>query len=86
MDAPAPRLWSSEVSKRDREMRGRLELDEERELRAPDGRQQLRAGLDGALRPAMLLRLEAVHVDRELGRRHEVGEEDEAPAVELRAV
>ena len=35
-------------------------------------RQQLAAGLDGALGPAVLLRLEGVHLDRQLGRRHQV--------------
>ena len=34
----------------------------------------------------MLLRLEAVHVHGQFGGRDEIGQEDEAPALELRAV
>ena len=34
----------------------------------------------------MLLRLERVHLDRHFRRRHHVGQEDEAPAAQLRAV
>ena len=48
--------------------------------------QQLLAGLDGALGPAVLLALEGVHLHRELGRRDHVLQEDELPALQLRAV
>ena len=34
----------------------------------------------------MLLRLEGVHLDRHFGRRHDVGQEHELPAAQLRAV
>ena len=46
----------------------------------------LRAGLDRALGPAVLLRLEGVHLDRHFGGRDEVRHEQELPALELRAV
>src|SRR6476661_2746181 len=63
-----------------------LRLDRERLLRSKDARQQLQAGLNRALRPAMLLRLERVHLYRHFGGRDDVGEEDEAPAFELGAI
>ena len=68
------------------EVEERLDLDLERQIRAQDRRQQLAAGLDRALGPAVLLRLEGVHLDRHFGRRDEVGQEDELPAAQLRAV
>ena len=58
----------------------------ERQLAPPNRRQQFFAGLDRTFRPAMLLRLEAVHVHRQLRRRDDVGKEDKFPARELRAV
>ena len=64
----------------------RLRLDAERQVRSQNPRQQLAARLHGPLRPAELLRLEGVHLDRHLGRRDQVGEEDELPAAKLRAV
>src|SRR5262249_42122297 len=48
-----------------------------------DGGKQLLSRLDRALRPAMLLRLEAVHVDGELRRHGQVAEVDEFPSGEL---
>ena len=45
--------------------------------------QQLQAGLDRALGPAMLLGLERVHLDRHFGRRHDVGQEEETPSEQL---
>src|SRR5207244_9578513 len=47
---------------------------------------ELPRGLDAALRPAVLLRLERVHLDRDLGRRDDLGQVDELPALELGAV
>jgi hypothetical protein len=54
--------------------------------RAQDPRQQLAAGLDGPLRPAVLLRLERVHLDRHLGRRETSGRNTNFHPFELRAV
>ena len=68
------------------EMRGGFELDEQRQIRPPNLRQQVHARLDRTLRPAMLLRLEAVHIHGQLGRRHQVREENKPPALELRPV
>ena len=67
-------------------MAGRFQFNEERQLAAPDGGQELLARLDGAFRPAMLLRFEAIHVHRQLGRSHHVRQEDKAPAGELCAI
>ena len=61
-------------------------LTAERLVRPQDARQQLHAGLDGALRPAVLLRLEGVHLDRHFRRGDDVGQEHEPPAAQLRAV
>ncbi len=69
-----------------REVEERLGLDRQRHLRAQDLRQQLAARLDGPLRPAVLLRLERVHLDRHFGRRDEIGDEHELPAAQLSAV
>ena len=68
------------------EVEERLGLDSERHVRAQDPRQQLAAGLDRSLRPAVLLRLERVHLDRDFSRRDQIRQEDEPPAAELRAV
>jgi hypothetical protein len=64
----------------------RLDLDGQRLLGRDDRRQQLEAGLDRSLGPAVLLGLERVHLDRHFGRRDEVGQEVELPALELRPV
>ena len=67
-------------------MEERFRLDVERLIRLQDARHQLEEGLDRSLRPAMLLRLERVHLDRQLRRRHVILHEHELPALELRAV
>src|SRR4051812_15804618 len=67
-------------------MSGCLELNGKRELAAPDGGQQFLARLDRALGPAMLLRLEAVHVHRQLRRRHNVCQINEFPSCQLSAI
>ncbi len=69
-----------------RQVEERFRLDSDRLVRPQDARQELHAGLDGAFGPAMLLRLEGIHLDRHFRRRHDVRQEDEAPAEELRAV
>jgi len=51
-----------------------------------DPRQQLLADLHRALRPALLLRLEGVHLDGQLGGGDEVGQVHEPPAPHLGAV
>ena len=63
----------------------RVDGEMERSLRQIVGKQLL-AGLDRAFCPAMLLRLEAIHVHRQLGWRNDVRQEDEPPAGQLRAV
>ena len=68
------------------EVEERLGLHAERLIRLQDARQELAAGLDRALRPAVLLRLEGVHLDRKLGRHDDVRQEVELPAAQLRAV
>src|SRR6476646_10910648 len=68
------------------QVRGGLDLNSERQITAPDGGQQFLAGLDRALRPAMLLRLEAVHVDRQFRRRDNIREKNKFPARELGAI
>src|SRR5437667_8025955 len=67
-------------------MAGRLQLDRQRQLAPPNFRQQFFAGLNGAFRPTMLLRLEAIHIDRQFCRGHNVGEENKFPARQLRAI
>src|SRR5213596_1197978 len=63
-----------------------LELDWKREVAPPDAGQQFFASLDGPLGPAMLLRLETVHIHRQLGRSDHVGQINKFPARELRAI
>jgi hypothetical protein len=64
----------------------RLGLDLGRLIGTQDARHQLQEGLDGALGPAVLLALERVHLDRQLGRGDMVLDEDELPAAQLCAV
>src|SRR5689334_11243165 len=68
------------------EVEERLDLCGDRNLRFQDARQKLDARLDATLRPAALLRLERIHFHRNLARCHDVRQEDEAPAQELRAI
>src|SRR5919204_4250922 len=75
-----------QVSEVRHEVASGLDLDEEWQLAAPDGRQQFFTALNGTFGPAMLLRFEAVHIDWQLRRRDNVREENEAPAGELRTV
>src|SRR5882724_9195646 len=67
-------------------MPGRFELDRKRKLAAPDRGQQLLAGLNRTFRPAMLLRLEAVHVHRQLGWSDNICKINKLPAHELGAI
>src|SRR3954469_16722617 len=75
-----------EIGKVRGEIRGRFHLDCEWKVAAPDRRQEFLAGLDGTLRPAMLLRFESVHVHRQLRWRNDVGQENKFPAGQLGAV
>src|SRR5919198_3080556 len=75
-----------QIGKVGHQMPGRLQLDKEGQVAAPDARQKFLARLDGTFGPAMLLRFETVHVHRQLGRRDHVGEENKSPALELRAI
>src|SRR5207248_6772542 len=54
------------------QMPGGFELNRERKAAAPDRGQQFFTSLNGAFRPAMLLRLEAVHVYRQFRRSYNV--------------
>ena len=63
-----------------------LDLDLPGKRTPEDCGEQLAAGLNRTLRPPVLLALEAVHVDRQLGRHREVFQVDEPPARELRPV
>src|SRR4051812_10438681 len=67
-------------------MEKRLSFHAERNVGSQNFRQELPARLDRTLRPAMLLRLERVHLDRNLRRRDDIGQEDEPPASELGAI
>src|SRR5262249_12073295 len=67
-------------------MAGGLELDRERQLTAPDARQQFLARLDRTFGPAMLLRLEAIHVHWQLRWSYHVGEINEFPPGKLSAI
>src|SRR6185295_8596239 len=58
----------------------------ERLIRLQDARHQLHERLDRSLRPAMLLRLEGVHLDREFRGRDVILDENELPAAKLGAV
>ena len=75
-----------EIGEVRREVAGGLDLDRQGKRAAPDAGEQFFAGLDGAFRPAMLLRFKTIHVDGQFGRRHDIGQENELPARELRAV
>jgi hypothetical protein len=65
---------------------GRFGFDFERQVRLQQIRQDLLAGLNRSLGPAMLLRFERVHFHRHFGRRDQVGQEQKLPAAQLRAI
>ena len=67
-------------------MAGRFSFDRERQLAAPNPGQQFLAGLNRAFSPTMLLGLETVHVDRQFGRRNNVGKENKFPTSQLRTI
>src|SRR5204863_4073964 len=67
-------------------MAGRLQLDRHRQLTPPNFRQQFFTSLDGAFRPTMLLGLEAIHIDRQFRRGHNVRKENKFPPRQLRAI
>ena len=69
-----------------REVKERLRLDALWEGGGEQRREELPAGLDGPLGPAVLLRLEGVHLDRDFRGGDDVGNEHEPPAAKLRAV
>src|SRR5712691_9277969 len=75
-----------QVGKIRSQMTGRFHLNGEWQLAAPNPRQEFLAGLNGTFGPAMLLRLESIHVHRQFRRRDHVGEKNKFPARELRAV
>src|SRR5689334_9938466 len=67
-------------------MEKRLRLDAKRQIRGENPRQHLDARLDRAFRPAVLLRLEGVHLDRYFSGCDQIRQEDEAPPAQLGAV
>ena len=67
-------------------MDGAFDFHFQREAGLPYGGEKFAAGLDASFSPAVLLALEAVHIHGQFGGSDEVGEEDEVPAFELRAV
>src|SRR5438093_12285254 len=67
-------------------MPGGFDLDWKRKLAAPDRRQQFLARLDRTFSPAVLLGLEAIHVDRQLGWRNNICKIDKFPANKLGAI
>ena len=67
-------------------MPGGFDLDWKRKLAAPDRRQQFLARLDRTFSPAVLLGLEAVHIDRQLGWRNNICKIDKFPASKLGAI
>src|SRR2546429_2466570 len=69
-----------QVSEVGHQMPGGLQLDWKRKPAAPDGGQQFFTGLDRAFRPAMLLRLETVHVHGEFRWSNNVKKIDKFPA------
>src|SRR5437660_367412 len=75
-----------QVGKIRNQVAGRFSVNREWQLAAPNPGQQFLAGLNGAFGPTMLLGLETIHVDRQLGRRHDVGKENKFPTSELGAI
>ena len=63
-----------------------FELDRAQLRAPPDGGKQFASGLDKPLGPARLLRLEGVHLDRQLRRALDARVIDELPAPELGAI
>src|SRR6267143_1276637 len=68
------------------QMAGRFSFDREWKVAPPNPRQQFLAGLNGAFGPAVLLRLETIHVHRQFRRRHDVGKKNKFPSHQLRAI
>ena len=64
----------------------RFGLHAKRLVRRQDARQQLAAGLNRPLGPAMLLGLERIHLHRQFRRHDDIGHEMELPAAQLGAV
>jgi hypothetical protein len=65
---------------------GRFNFDRDWQFTAPNPRQEFLAGLNRAFGPTMLLGLEPIHVHRQLGRRYDVGKENEFPSGQLSAI
>src|SRR5205814_2282247 len=64
----------------------RFRLHAERQVGSQDARQEFPARLDRSFCPAVLLRLERIHLHRDFGWRDESRHEYELPAAQLRAV
>src|SRR5713226_1083586 len=75
-----------QVGKIRSQVAGRFHFDRERQLAAPNPGQEFLAGLNGTFGPAVLLRLEPIHIDRQFRRRYHIGKKNKFPARELRAV
>ena len=68
------------------QMRRGLKFDPQWEPAGPDCGQQFLARLDRTLGPAMLLRLETVHIYWQFRRRNDIGKINKLPAGELSAI
>src|SRR5207249_11459671 len=68
------------------QMRGGIKFYRKRKAAGPDRGQQFLARLEWPLGPAMLLRLETIHIHRQLRRSNNIGEINKLPARELSAI
>src|SRR5215210_237335 len=67
-------------------MRSCFNLRCDREITAPDRGKQFLAGLHRTFCPAMLLRLEAIHINGQFGWCDEIGQKHKLPALQLGTV
>jgi hypothetical protein len=67
-------------------MEERFRFDPPRCVRVQNPRHQFQERLNRSLGPAMLLRFERIHLDRQLRRRDMIVHEDELPATQLGAI
>ena len=75
-----------EIGKIRNQVAGRLSFNREWKIAPPNPRQKFLARLNRALGPAVLLRLETIHVHWQLRRRNDVGKKNKFPSRQLRAI
>ena len=81
-------MWQRQHAHEDKqeiaEVRGEVgcgfQFDDQRDGGVPDFREDFQTGLDGALGPALLLGLEAVHLLGQFSRDHEIWKEEKPPS------